>query len=232
MSPANPALKLYKLSPSDFGYLWNDCKHCYYQKVKNGVSHSGPFPSMFGRINALLQNSIMGMNLRSIHPSLPSGIISVQEGFLRSIPIPSSPDCYISGRFDILTKLDDGSYMVVDFKITPPDDEKIQKYGSQLHAYKFALENPGNGTAPIKVSKLGVISINPEEMVLKDGRVVFTAMPTWHPIKEDMPGFFSLINEISAVLNGELPAPSVTCGLCRYRTSFSPAPVVADDINF
>ncbi|MDO8573690.1 MAG: hypothetical protein Q7R77_02975 [Candidatus Daviesbacteria bacterium] len=26
---------LYKLSPSDFAYLWNDCKHCYYQKVKS-----------------------------------------------------------------------------------------------------------------------------------------------------------------------------------------------------
>ena len=43
--------QLYKLSPSDFAYLWNDCKHCYYQKVKLGVVYSSPFPAMFGRIN-------------------------------------------------------------------------------------------------------------------------------------------------------------------------------------
>ena len=79
--------KLYKLSPSDFAYLWNDCKHCYYQKVKLGVFHSGIFPSMFGRINKLLQDSIMGMNLSDIHPDLPSGIIEIQEGYMKSITI-------------------------------------------------------------------------------------------------------------------------------------------------
>ena len=25
---------MYKLSPSDFKYLYKDCKHCYYQKAK------------------------------------------------------------------------------------------------------------------------------------------------------------------------------------------------------
>ncbi len=52
--------KSYKLSPSDFAYLWNECKHCYYQKVKFGIAQPGIFPSMFGRINKLLQDSIMG----------------------------------------------------------------------------------------------------------------------------------------------------------------------------
>lgn len=71
----------YKLSPSDFAYLWNDCKFCYYQKVKPGISHSGVFPAMFGRINGLLQISIIGQNFQDIHPDLPSGIVKVQEGF-------------------------------------------------------------------------------------------------------------------------------------------------------
>ena len=73
--------QIYKLSPADFAYLWEECKFCYYQKVKFGTSHSGTFPSMFGRINKLLQNSIMGMNLRDILPDLPSGIITIQEGY-------------------------------------------------------------------------------------------------------------------------------------------------------
>ena len=210
----------YKLSPSDFAYLWNDCKHCYYQKVKLGVSYSGLFPSMFGRINKLLQDSIMGMNLQDIHPSLPSGIIEIQEGYLMSVQI-NDTNCFLSGRFDILTKLEDGTCALIDFKIASPDEEKIlKKYSSQLHAYKFALENPANGD-PIKISKMGVVSINPEEMKLIDGKIVFTTMPTWHPIEEDMVGFLKLISEISTVLNGELPPISETCTLCIYRSRFA-----------
>ncbi|MDO8639371.1 MAG: PD-(D/E)XK nuclease family protein [bacterium] len=210
--------KLYKLSPSDFAYLWNDCKHCYYQKVKLGVAHSGIFPSMFGRINKLLQDSIMGMNLSDIHPDLPRGIILIQEGYMKSVTIDGT-NCYLSGRFDILSKLDDETYAIIDFKITTPDEEKIQKYASQLHAYKFALENPADGE-PIKVSKMGVVSINPEQMKLIDGKVVFTTTPNYHPVKEDMASFHSLIREINDVLNGDLPAPSETCNLCNYRKAF------------
>ena len=210
--------QMYKLSPSDFAYLWNDCKHCYYQKVKFGISPSSIFPSMFGRINKLLQDSIMGMNLQDVHADLPSGIIEIQEGYMRSKSV-NGTNCFISGRFDILSKLDDGTFAIIDFKITTPDEEKIQKYASQLHAYKFALENPIQGT-PIQILEMGVVSINPEEMKLVDGKVVFTTTPKYHPIKEDVAGFYKLIEEIATVLNGDLPATSETCSLCLYRKAF------------
>lgn len=223
--------QLYKLSPSDFAYLWNDCKHCYYQKVKFGITYSSPFPAMFGRINKLLQTSIMGMNLRDVHPDLPSGVITVQEGFMKSKQIPGT-NTYLSGRFDILTKLDDGTHAIIDFKITTPDEEKIfKKYSSQLHAYKFALENPIEGE-PLKISKMGAVSINPSEMKLINGKVVFTTTPTWHPIVENMNNFYKLIKDISAVLNGPLPPVSATCNLCIYRKSYEPQPKVLDDIPF
>lgn len=222
----------YKLSPSDFAYLWKDCKHCFYQKVKLGVYYSGPFPAMFGRINNLLQNSIMGMNLKDVHPDLPSGIIEIQEGYMVSKPIDGT-ECYISGRFDILSRLDDGTYAVIDFKITTPEEEKIQKYSSQLHAYKFALENPNNGKAPLKISKLGIVSVLPEKMKLVEGKIVFTAQPKWHPVKEDMDSFYKMVKEISTLLNGDLPPVSDTCSLCVYRKKFEPKnKVIQDEIPF
>lgn len=193
--------------------------------------HSGAFPAVFGRMNNLLQNSIMGLNLNSIHPDLPSGVVEVQEGFLKSQPIPGSEDCYISGRFDILSKLDDGTYSVIDFKITSPDEDQIRKFSSQLHAYKFALENPLIGD-PIKVSKLGLVSVSPEDIVYKDGKLVFTAHPKWHPIEINMEGFYSLIKEISTTLNGELPPMSATCTLCLYRNKFVPKTKSEDEIPF
>lgn len=222
---------MYKLSPSDFAYLWEECKHCYYQKIKMGTSYSGPFPAMFGKINSLLQNSIMGKNLQDVISDLPSGIIEVQEGYMRSVPI-NGTNCFVSGRFDILSRLEDGTYALIDFKITTPDDEKIlKKYATQLHAYKFALENPAQGT-PIKISKMGVVSINPDEMSLSDGKIHFTSTPTYHSVEEDMDSFYSLISEISTVLDGNLPMESETCKLCLYRKNFTQKKDIVDQIPF
>ena len=223
--------QIYKLSPSDFKYLWADCKHCFYQKVKNGTSYYGPFPAIFGYMNSLLQNSVMGKSLKDIHPDLPEGTIEFQEGFLKSKPVPGAEDCFISGRFDVLTKLADGTYGVIDFKITKPDEEQIKKFSSQLHAYKFAMENPLEGE-PIKISKMGLISISPDEIAHKKGKFVFTTTPKWHPIDEDMEGFFGLIKEISGVLNGPLPPETETCELCIYRSRFNPKEKITDDIPF
>jgi hypothetical protein len=205
--------------------------HCYYQKVRNGVAYYGPFPAIFGRMNGMLQTSIIGKNLADIHSDLPSGIVESQEGFLKSIPVPGAEDCFISGRFDILSKLDDGTYSIIDFKITNPDEEQIKKFASQLHAYKFALENPAEGEA-IKISKMGLISINPENIEHKDGKFVFTTSPKWHPIEDDMESFFGLIKEIQDVLNGDLPSATETCALCAYRGHFEPGESVTDEIPF
>ncbi len=226
------AQKQYKLSPSDFKYLWEDCKFCFYQKVKLGIPpHSGAFPAIFTHMNSLLQNSVMGKSLKDIHPDLPEGIIEIQEGFLKSQPIKGSEDCYISGRFDVLTKLADGTYSVIDFKITKPDEEQIKKFSSQLHAYKYALENPAEGK-PIKVSRIGLVSVSPDAIEHKDGKFVFTTSPKWHPIEEDMDGFLKFVNEISKVLNGDLPKPSETCRLCIYRKSFESIESTTSDIPF
>lgn len=221
----------YRLSPSDFAFLWEDCKYCYYQKVKYGISHSGVFPSMFGRINKLLQDSIVGRNLQEVHPDLPSGIITAQEGFMKSLPLGDT-GCFISGRFDILSKLEDGTFAVIDFKIANPETDKIlKKYKSQLHAYKYALENPQENES-IKVTKMGVVTIHPVEMVLNNSRVVFTTNPTWHPIEEDMDSFYSLIDNISKVLNGPLPESSPNCNLCNYRKRFESTNAAIDDLPF
>lgn len=168
---------MYKLVPSDFKYLYEDCKHCYYQKVKYNITlPSIGIPGVFSKMNSLLQNAIIGMDLKEINSELPAGKIEVKEGFLKSKPIPPSNDCYIGGRFDIASRLDDGTYSVIDFKITDSKEDKIQKFFAQLHAYKFALENPAFGE-PKKVSKMGIVAINPEEISFPDEDVIFRAKP-------------------------------------------------------
>lgn len=209
---------MFKLSPSDFKYLYEDCKHCYYQKIKRGVFlPSIGMPGVFSKMNSLLQNTIIGMDLREINSGLPAGKIEVKEGFLRSKPIPPINDCYISGRFDIVSHLDDGTHAVIDFKITNPGEDKLSKFSPQLHAYKFALENPEIGS-PRKVSKMGVVAISPEEISFPGDDVIFKTKPYWFEIKEDMKGFYSFISEVSALLNGSIPKEDPSnCKWCYYR---------------
>lgn len=225
---------MYKLSPSDFRYLYEDCKHCYYQKAKGLIKElpSIGMPGVFSKMNSLLQNAIVGMDLRDINSSLPAGKIEVKEGFLKSKPIPPSNDCFISGRFDIASKLDDGTFSVIDFKITDPTEDKIQKFFSQLHAYKFALENPAFGE-PRKVSKIGIVAINPQEISFPGEDVIFKAKPQWFEIEEDMGRFYAFIAEVSQLLNGPAPAENPDkCKWCFYRICTQKQISNQDDIPF
>lgn len=168
------------------------------------------------KMNSLLQSAIVGMDLREINSAMPAGKVTVTEGFLRSVPIPASNDCFISGRFDFVSKLDDGTYSVIDFKITDPNEDKLQKFSSQLHAYKFALENPAEGAAR-KVSKMGIVAITPESISFPGDNVIFKSKPYWFEIKEDMENFYSFIWEVSTLLKGPVPQESETCQWCKYR---------------
>lgn len=226
-------MDIYKLSPSDFRYLYEDCKYCYYQKVKYGTSlPSIGMPGVFSKMNSLLQNAIIGMDLREINSQLPAGKIEVKEGYIKSKPIPPINDCYISGRFDVASRLDDGTYSVIDFKITDPKDEKIQKFFPQLHAYKFALENPNFGPSK-KVSIMGVIAINPESISFPGEDVVFKAKPQWFEIAEDMERFFAFISEISRHLNNDTPPENPEkCKWCYYRSLINKSTKTDNDIPF
>ncbi len=70
-----------KLSPSDFAYLYEECKRCYWMKVHDQVMRPQmPMPGIFSAINTRLQGTLVGKELRALSPSLPEGIVEKQEG--------------------------------------------------------------------------------------------------------------------------------------------------------
>src|SRR3990167_7064886 len=141
----------YKLSPSDFRYLWEDCKHCFYLKVKKGINQpSIGIPGVFMKMNSLLQKDIEGVNLKDINPNLPSGVIETKEGYLKSKPIPPAESSFISGRFDIISKLDDGTFAIIDFKISDPNEEKVKKVRENSFEV-WVKEPPARGLANMAI---------------------------------------------------------------------------------
>lgn len=207
---------MYKLSPSDFAYLYEECKLCYYLKIKHGIYQpSMPMPGVFSAINTRLQGTLVGHDLRTLSKDLPEGIVENQEGWVESKPIPET-DVFIKGKYDLLVKHPDGTHLLVDLKISQPDVGKIDKYKTQLGAYKFALENPANGK-PIKLTKLGLLIFYPDTVFFEDGVARLDFPPKWLEVPIDEKGFLIFAKGVDKLLKGPTPEEGKECKWCKYR---------------
>ncbi len=223
--------QVYKLSPSDFAYLYEECKFCYVQKVKKGIYQpSMPMPGVFSAINTRLQGNLVGKNLNSLSPDLPDGEVIAQEGWVESIVIPGT-SVFLKGKYDLLVKNPDKTYTLVDLKISQPDEDKIEKYKTQLGAYKFALQNPKEG-APYEITRIGLLIFYPDKVVFENGNAMLDFPPKWLEIPVDEAGFLSFAKTVDELLSGPEPEPSGVCKWCIYRKYFAPAEKVTDGIPF
>jgi CRISPR/Cas system-associated exonuclease Cas4 (RecB family) len=207
---------MYKLSPSDFAYLYEECKLCYCLKVKHGIYQpSMPMPGVFSAINTRLQGKLVGKNLKSLSGDLPDGEVVRQEGWVDSIIVPET-SVYIKGKYDLLVKNPDETHTLIDLKISQPGEDKIEKYKTQLTAYKFSLENPKEGN-PIKITHMGLLIFYPDAVSFGDGTAQISFPPKWLEVPVDEGGFFKFIKAIDKLLSGPMPEESKTCKWCQYR---------------
>ena len=207
---------MYKLSPSDFAYLYEECKLCYYLKIKHGIYQpSMPMPGVFSAINTRLQGKLVGKNLRSLAAELPNGEVVVQEGWVDSTVVPET-SVYIKGKYDLLVKNPDGMHTLVDLKLSQPGEDKIEKYKTQLNAYKFALENPKMGE-PVVISRLGLLVFYPDTVAFENNVARLDFPPKWLEVPIDQDGFLKFMKSIDKLLASPLPEEGKECKWCQYR---------------
>jgi CRISPR/Cas system-associated exonuclease Cas4 (RecB family) len=215
---------VYKLSPSDLTFLWDECKRCFYLKVVKGYRRpSTPFPKIFSRIDMLMKDYYLDKSTREISPDLSDGKVYLTGRWVESeiIRIPShAAECFVTGMFDTVLQFHDGSYGVVDFKTTETKDEHIPFYSRQLQAYAYALEH----TAPTKlhlspIKKMGLLCFEPRHMDKDEsGRLTYRGSVIWQECPIDEPGFLNLMGDILSVLElPEPPAAGEKCEFCIYR---------------
>jgi hypothetical protein len=214
----------YKLTPSDLTFLYDGCKHCFVLKVKHGLRQpSIPLPAVFAKIASLQKDYYSGKRTEDFCPSLPPGIVTYGEQWVRSntIEIPGSPNtCHLAGRFDIVAELDDGSFAVLDFKTGNPSQAKSAMYARQLQAYTIALENPAKGALELNpISRLGLLYFTPDmfEQVAAE-RQMLEGQMLWVEIERNDSAFINFLEAVVRLLDGPLPQPEPeTCDWCKYR---------------
>jgi len=211
---------IYKLSPSDFAYLYQDCKHDYWLKIKEGIYlPSMPMPGVFSAINSRVQGNMVGKNLKDFSDVLPDGIVETQEGWVESQVIPGT-SVFIKGKYDLLVKNPDGTHSLVDLKISNPGADKVDTYGTQLSAYKYALENPKSGDK-YEITKMALLILYPDKAKFENGASILDFPLNWFEVPIDEEGFLKFIKEVDLLLKGPRPKESATCQWCKYRNNFS-----------
>ena len=207
---------MYKLSPSDFAYLYEDCKLCYWLKIKQGIMPPPSiFPGVFSSMNSLMQGQMVGHSLKEFGSGLPDIKVTKQEGWVKSEPIAGT-SVFVSGKYDLLCENGDGTFTVVDLKISKPEVDKIDKYKTQLGAYKYALEHAAEGES-IKITKLALLIFYPEKVEFNADGAIMDFPAKWFEIPIDDNSFVLFMGEIDRLLAGPAPKESDTCGLCKYR---------------
>jgi len=216
--------KVYKLSPSDLTFLWDECKRCFYLKVTRGyLRPAAPFPKIFTRIDLLMKEFYSDKTTHEIHPDLPEGLIFKAGGDVESEAIhldENGVECYIKGKYDTLLKFNNGTYGVVDFKTTEVKPDNIPFYARQLQAYAYALEHPEYNKGPsLSISLLGLLCFEPAMMDKDDlGRLTYRGQVVWQPCPLDENAFLNFIREVMAVLEQEEPPDAgEKCEYCKYR---------------
>jgi len=215
----------YKLSPSDFAFLYEGCKRCFYLKVVHGIRQpSVPLPSIFSKIAGLLYSHFSEKRTEALHPRLPPGIVKWGEKRVESriIERPGHhATCVIRGRFDVVVEFDDNTYGIIDFKTGNPNEQYHALYSRQLNAYAYALEHPGINSLDLSpISHLGLLYFYPSKLSQeKVGWLSYDAEAHWIPMKKDEDEFLAFVDEVLSYLESPTPPdPSPGCNWCNYLT--------------
>ncbi|GAB4576181.1 MAG: hypothetical protein Kow0077_31390 [Anaerolineae bacterium] len=215
---------VFKLSPSDFAFLWEECKRCFYLKHVHKFNRpGGPFPSIFGVIDREMRKHFMGRRTEEIAPELPSGTMTMGEKWVHSEPIHlpgHTAALVLRGKLDAIVTFDDGTYGIIDFKTSDIKSTHVQLYSRQLRAYAYALEHPEPGKLNLSpITRMGLLSFTPTDYTTDTtARSILSGRLKWHEIRQNDESFMAFLDEVLTVLElPEPPAPDPKCAWCKYR---------------
>lgn len=215
-----------KLAPSDFAFLWDECKRCFYLKVALGIERpKTPMPGIFTAIDGSMKEFFMGRRTEDVAPMLPPGTFAHAGKWVECAPMRppgAARGLYVRGPFDTVIAFDDGSHALIDFKTSSQRTENVAKYARQLHAYAYALEHPASERAFAlpRVERLGLLVYEPSRFKALGGAARLGGTLQWIEIAKDERAFLAFLSDVAAVLDAPAPPPAAEdCAWCRFRAA-------------
>jgi hypothetical protein len=212
------------VSPSSFGFLYEECPACYYNTV-HGLRRrpQTPFPSIFTSIDRAMKTHFAAAGMHAIAGERRRFRVLAQDGWVRSAPIPvrgHDLTLTIRGTFDSVLQFEDRRRAVCDWKTAPVKVELLPKYSRQLHAYAYALEHPALDEAK-KIDELGLGVFEPAAFASSnDAQASLTGGLTWMSMERDDVAFGRFLQTVGRLLAlPSAPAPSAHCAFCAYRAA-------------
>ena len=227
MTTATGASETIRLSPSDLTFLWEECRRCFWLKVRGVLKRpSAPFPKIFTRLDQQTKDHFARKRSEEISPELRPGRVTLGDRSVRSAPIRVSDletQVVVAGRIDTAIAFDDGTFGIIDFKTSEPKPEYVPFYGRQLEAYALAAERPALGALKLSpVTQLGLLCIEPVAMIGTRNRVAYAAKPHFLEIERDEGAFDAFLMQVLFVLTApQPPQPGASCAYCRYLATGS-----------
>ena len=233
-----------KIRPSDLTFLLQ-CPKCFYMKYNFGFTQ--PFVSVSGGMAGALAEkeelALKGETTDDWCPEIiPTGTFDWQGETIASNPLPvkGRDTYYLGGIFDLLAKLEDNTFAVVDCKTTGKEAWKLRKLDApQLMAYWYCLENPIGlefsktlntldrrthrqptlAAIPRKVSHLGLLcfNLNSGDISASPQATTFSADVSYIPMKIDGDKFIEKMQEVATLLEQPtMPESGKYCYSCKW----------------
>lgn len=216
LKPASPYRST--LSPSSFYNI--RCPRCLWLEYW----HNFKFPvnlSLQLKLSRIQEAAYDGVPSTLITSAIPTGQVAKYKTRLTSRPVSINGEVTrwkIHGEIDLLVDHEDGTYSVIDGKVSMKADADaiVDAYWTQLEAYVFAFENPEFGE-PKPIKTIGLLQWKIEDSLhLEGNQRGFSVGHRYIPVERRPQEFQDFLTEFISIIEGEFPSSGEQCENCKF----------------
>lgn len=210
------------LSPSSFYSI--RCPRCLWLEYWHGIKLPANLALQL-LLSRLQEAAYDGVTSKVISPEIPLGKVERYKKRFTSQPVKINGEetrWKIYGEIDLLVDHNDGTYSIVDGKVSMKKDAEalIESYWTQLEAYVYAFENPLDGEVmPIKTIGLLQWRID-DSLHLEENKRGFSVDHRYIAIPRQPEKFQEFLERFIGIIEGDFPESGAECDACKYLEKF------------
>jgi hypothetical protein len=206
------------LSPSSFYNI--RCPRCLWLEYWHGFKLPANLALQL-LLSRLQEAAYDGADSSVISDKLAKGHVTKHKKRFTSQPVKVNGEetrWKIYGEIDLLVHHNDGTYSIVDGKVSMKKDEDalIESYWTQLEAYVFAFENPFEGD-PMKIKSIGLLQWRIDNSLHLEGDLRgFSVEHRFIQLPRREKEFQEFLARFIGIIEGDFPQSGIDCENCKF----------------